>query len=179
MKLIKCWHVKLYRYVPGLSVNTKLLISSPKRGELVCEGYSKDKPVLKNHDEGLIELFTSPDNLETNTIRTRGIDSMVCTPVYEKEKEQDSIEPNKHLLKSEFFTIEFQIPNADDLNKIFAEVCKDVLPLAPTTEVFRVVFNEMLSRVRASILASITTHPESLHNLNAMHDKRINPVEKI
>lgn len=76
MKLIKYWHVKLYR-------NLSTIPLSRPMETLIFEGYSKDKPVLKPHDEGLIELFTEPDQLETKTIRTCGFSSMVCTPVYE------------------------------------------------------------------------------------------------
>lgn len=76
MKLIKYWHVKLYR-------NLSTITLSKPMETLIFEGYSKDKPVLKPHDEGLIELFTEPDQLETKTIRTCGFSSMVCTPVYE------------------------------------------------------------------------------------------------
>ncbi|MDU4150325.1 MAG: hypothetical protein E7H83_01890 [Enterobacteriaceae bacterium] len=79
MKLIKYWHVKLYR-------NLSTIVLSKPMETLIFEGYSKDKPVLKPHDEGLIELFTAPDQLETKTIRTCGFSSMVCTPVYEEEK---------------------------------------------------------------------------------------------
>lgn len=269
MKLIKCWHVKLYRLTPGLSVSSILPLSSPVQGKLVCEGYSQSKPVLKPHDEGLIELFTAPDQLETNTIRTRDIDSMVCTPVYEgveaalnppraemleyvkaaigegyqpeneeaitdlslidalndndlnrefgkcwqwyamgggmyetfekqvhfeehKEavinalgnkaigvrSEQSTPENIKHVLKSNYFTIEIQVPTAEDLNKIFAEVCRSVSPLTPSHNTFHVVFEETLKRVRDSVSASITTHPEIFRITHAMSGKRITPVEK-
>lgn len=78
MKLINYWHVRLYRRVSAS------ILSEPME-TLIFEGYSKDKPDLQLHDEGLIELFTKPDQLETKTIRTYGIDSMVCTPVYEED----------------------------------------------------------------------------------------------
>lgn len=54
-----------------------------KLEKLIHEGYSTSKPVLNYHENSVIELFTAPDQLETKTIRTYGIDSMVCTPVYE------------------------------------------------------------------------------------------------
>lgn len=77
MKSIKCWNVKFYQYAGNGLVANKL-------ENLVFEGYSMEKPVLKCHPESVIELFTAPDQLETKTIRAYGIDSMVCTPVYEK-----------------------------------------------------------------------------------------------
>ncbi len=57
---------------------------SGKLEKLIFEGYSKDKPILRYTPESMIELFTAPDQLETKTIRTYGIDSMVCTPVYDE-----------------------------------------------------------------------------------------------
>lgn len=261
MKLIKCWHVKLYR-------NLSTIPLSRPMETLIFEGYSKDKPVLKPHDEGLIELFTAPDQLETKTIRTCGFSSMVCTPVYEaveaalnppraemleyvkaaigegyqpeneeaitdlslidalndndlnrefgkcwqwydmgggmhetfekqvhfeehKEavikaigskaiggcSEQSKPESNKHALKSDFFTIEIQVPTAKDLNKIFFEVCRDVSHLTPSHSVFTAVFEEVMKRVNASISASMTTDPKLSHHPYALRGKQITPIE--
>jgi hypothetical protein len=179
----------------------------------------------------VIELFTAPDQVETKTIRTYGIDSMVCTPVYEAveaalnppraemleyvkaaigegyqpENEEaitdlsliDALNDNdlnrefgkcwqwynmgggmhetfekqihfeehkeavinalgnkaigvrsenphrkqQHVLKSNYFTIEIQIPTAEeDLNKIFAEVAKRFF--SPRLTILSVVFEE-------------------------------------
>ncbi|MDU4995340.1 MAG: hypothetical protein E6265_01985 [Enterobacteriaceae bacterium] len=263
MKLIKCWNVKLYRNL------SKSIFSDPME-KLIFEGYSKDKPRLKIHDEGLIELFTEPDQLETKTIRTYGIDSMVCTPVYEEDEvalnppraemleyvkaaigegyqpeneeaitdlslidalndndlnrefgkcwqwydmggglhetfekqvhfeehkedvikaighkaigccsEKSAPDSNKHALKSNFFTIEFQIPTEKDLNKIFFEVCDSIRCLTPSHDAFRMVFDEMLTRVRDSVLASITIRDEFFHSPNAMRGKAIKPIQTL
>ena len=79
MKLIKYWHVKLFQHIGTVMIAGKL-------EKLIHEGYSTSKPALNYHENSVIELFTAPDQLETKTIRTYGIDSMVCTPVYEEEK---------------------------------------------------------------------------------------------
>ena len=92
--------------------------------------------------------------------------------------EKSTPENNKHVLKSNYFTIEIQIPTAEDLNKIFAEVCRSVSSLTPSHNTFHVVFEETLKRVRDSVSASITTHPEIFHITHAMRGKRITPVEK-
>lgn len=55
-----------------------------KLEQLIFEGYSKDKPILRYTAESVIELFTAPNQLETKTIRTYGIDSMLCTPLYDE-----------------------------------------------------------------------------------------------
>nr|DAG81890.1 MAG TPA: hypothetical protein [Caudoviricetes sp.] len=171
MKLIKYWHVKLYR-------NLSTIVLSKPMETLIFEGYSKDKPVLKSHDEGLIELFTAPDQLETKTIRTCGFSSMVCTPVYEEDKPLETeTDSNKHSLKSDFFTIEIQVPTVEDLNKIFAEVCRDVSHLTPSHSVFTIVFEEVMKRVNASISASMTTNPKLSHHPYALRGKQITPIE--
>lgn len=172
MKLIKCWHVKLYR-------NLSTSIFSEPMEKLILEGYSSDIPVLEYKETSLLKLFTKPNELEVKTIRTCAIDSMVCTPVYEEDEPLETeIGSNKHVLKSDFFTIEIQVPTAEDLNKIFAEVCRSVSSLTPSHNTFHVVFEETLKRVRDSVSASITTHPEIFHITHAMSGKRITPVEK-
>lgn len=169
MKLIEYWHVKLFQYIGTGMIAGKL-------EKLIHEGYSTSKPALNYHENSVIELFTAPDQLETKTIRTRDIDSMVCTPVYEEDKPLEA-DSNKHALKSDFFTIEVQVPTVKDLNKIFFEVCRDVSHLTPSHSVFTAVFEEVMKRVNASISASMTTNPEFLHRPNALRGKQITPIE--
>lgn len=171
MKLIKCWHVKLYR-------NLSTSIFSEPMEKLILEGYSSDIPVLEYKETSLLKLFTKPNELEVKTIRTCAIDSMVCTPVYEEDEPLETeIDSNKHVLKSDFFTIEIQVPTAEDLNKIFAEVCESVLPLAPSIDVFRVVFGEIMKRVHDSVSGSMAVNTEFSHRPNAMFGKAIKPTE--
>lgn len=171
MKLIKYWHVKLFQYIGTGMIAGKL-------EKLIHEGYSTSKPALNYHENSVIELFTAPDQLETKTIRTYGIDSMVCTPVYEEDKPLETeTDSNKHALKSDFFTIEIQVPTAEDLNKIFAEVCRDVFHLTPSPSVFTTVFEEVMKRVNASISASMTTNPKLSNHPYALRGRQITPIE--
>ncbi|PXW62856.1 hypothetical protein DFO55_101712 [Grimontella sp. AG753] len=171
MKLIKYWHVKLYR-------NLSTSIFSEPMEKLILEGYSSDIPVLEYKETSLLKLFTKPNELEVKTIRTCAIDSMVCTPVYEEDEPLETeIDSNKHVLKSDFFTIEIQVPTAEDLNKIFAEVCRDISHLTPSHSVFTAVFEEVMKRVNASISASMTTNPKLSNHPNAFRGKQITPIE--
>ncbi|ENM1808468.1 hypothetical protein AB6T34_004936 [Klebsiella variicola] len=75
MKVIKYWHIQLFRLesrgmAPGVSEN------------LIFDGYSKDKPEIHFGDESSIELLIYPDRLKSRIIRTCAVDIVLCTPVY-------------------------------------------------------------------------------------------------
>lgn len=90
MKIIKHWLVKLYQHSQQTSL--AVMVSSGGSGgngclkRLIAEGYSKDK-VTPPHRDGFIELLTDPYDAELTTFRADVVDSIVCTPVYEREDE--------------------------------------------------------------------------------------------
>lgn len=174
MKNIKYWHVQLFQ-----NAGNSMVMPSGVTQKLLHEGYSTYKPCFRHDSESTIELFTHPDQWESKLIRTHGIDTVLCTPVFEEEDEplETEIENNRHALKSDFFTIEVQIPTAEDLNKIFADVCRSVSHLTPSHSVFIAVFEEVMKRVNASISASVTTNPDFLHRPHGMRGKQITPTE--
>lgn len=81
MSKILYWHVKLFQHYQA----SGLIAGGGINKVQVFEGYATDKPRFRPGAEFVIELFTTPGALETISIRTCGIDSMVCTPVYEEE----------------------------------------------------------------------------------------------
>ncbi|MDU7812098.1 MAG: hypothetical protein E7J69_06215 [Atlantibacter hermannii] len=88
MSKILYWHVKLFQHYPA----SVLIAGGGTNKVQVFEGYATGKPVFRFGAESVIELFTAPGALETMSIRTCGIDSMVCTPVCEEE-----LKPANHI----------------------------------------------------------------------------------
>ncbi len=88
MSKILYWHVKLFQHHQA----SHIMAGSGINKVQVFEGYATDKPSFRPGAEFVIELFTAPGTLETMSIRTCGIDSMVCTPVCEEE-----LKPANHI----------------------------------------------------------------------------------
>lgn len=81
MKVIKYWKVQLLQLSqPSSIINARNLVET-----LLFEGYSKDKPKINLGAGQGVELFTSPDSLETKIIRDHFIDSVRYIPVYEDD----------------------------------------------------------------------------------------------
>lgn len=76
MKPVLYWSVKLFQHI------SSPLLASGVTKKTLFEGYAKEKPVFRPGAEFTIELMTNPHGLETQTIRTCGVDSLTCTPVY-------------------------------------------------------------------------------------------------
>lgn len=81
MSKILYWHVKLFQHHQA----SHIMAGSGINKVQVFEGYATGKPRFRPGAEFVIELFTTPGTLETMSIRTCGIDSMVCTPVFEDQ----------------------------------------------------------------------------------------------
>lgn len=69
---------------------------------------------------------------------------------------------NNNLLKSKFFTIAVKVPSNEDLNLIFAGVCKDFASLTPSHSYFTLFFEEFMRRVRQEVNGSLTISPDYL-----------------
>ncbi|WP_219843233.1 hypothetical protein, partial [Pseudomonas aeruginosa] len=169
MKIIKHWWVKLYQHSqqsPLMSITSNAVSGGGgvlKR--LIAEGYSKGKVILP-HRDGFIELLTDPYGGESITFRADIVDSIVCTPVYEDEEEakadSDALLKNTHLLKSEFFTIECDLPTPEELDKIFAQLCEEFegTPLSCLT--FPAFFNEIVERTKGLTGMKMNVKPECM-----------------
>ncbi|WP_431613601.1 hypothetical protein [Enterobacter roggenkampii] len=174
MKNIKYWHVKLFQNQGNTSLVTS--ISGPEK--LLHEGYSKDEVSLPPRD-GRIKLLTEPCGVEVKTVRADLVDSIVCTPVYEDEDEvkadSDALSKNTHLLKSEFFTIECDLPTPEELDKIFAQLCQEFegTPLSCLT--FPAFFNEIVERTKGLTGMKMNVKPDCMFSQNALRGKSIRP----
>ncbi|WP_407226449.1 hypothetical protein [Enterobacter roggenkampii] len=181
MKHIKYWHVKLFQS----QVNTSLVSSVSGAERLLHEGYSKDEVSLPPRD-GRIKLLTEPCGVEVKTVRADVVDSIVCTPVYEEEEEakadsdalrniKSALSKNTHLLKSEFFTIECDLPTPEELDKIFSQLCEefDGSPLSCLT--FPAFFNEIVERTKGLTGMKMNVKPECMFSQNALRGKSIRP----
>ncbi|EPG3168535.1 hypothetical protein QC864_001631 [Klebsiella pneumoniae] len=176
MKNIKYWHVKLFQNQGNTSLVTS--ISGPEK--LLHEGYSKDEVSLPPRD-GRIKLLTEPCGVEVKTVRADLVDSIVCTPVYEDEDEDevkadsDALSKNTHLLKSEFFTIECDLPTPEELDKIFAQLCQEFegTPLSCLT--FPAFFNEIVERTKGLTGMKMNVKPDCMFSQNALRGKSIRP----
>ncbi|HDT2134125.1 TPA: hypothetical protein RCG89_001377 [Enterobacter roggenkampii] len=189
MKIIKHWLVKLYQHSQQTSL--AVMVSSGGSGgngclkRLIAEGYSKDKVKLP-HRDGFIELLAGPYDAELTTYRADIVDSIVCTPVYEREDEakadsyaleniKSALSKNTHLLKSQFFTIEFALPTPEELDKIFAQLCEEFegTPLSCLT--FPAFFNEIVERTKGLTAMKMNVNPECMFSKNALRGKSIRP----
>ncbi|MEY7870557.1 hypothetical protein [Enterobacter roggenkampii] len=181
MKHIKYWHVKLFQS----QVNTSLVSSVSGAERLLHEGYSKDEVSLPPRD-GRIKLLTEPCGVEVKTVRADVVDSIVCTPVYEEEEEakadsdelgniKNVLSKNTHLLKSNFFTIECDLPTPEELDKIFAQLCEEFegAPLSCLT--FPAFFNEIVERTKGLTGMKMNVKPECMFSQNALRGKSIRP----
>lgn len=189
MKIIKHWLVKLYQH----SQQSPLMSIASNGGQggigilkrLIAEGYSKDKVTLP-HRDGFITLLTGPYDAELTTFRADVVDSIVCTPVYEEEEEAKAdsdalrniksvLSKNTHLLKSEFFTIECDLPTPEELDKIFAQLCEEFegAPLSCLT--FPAFFNEIVERTKGLTGMKMNVKPECMFSQNALRGKSIRP----
>ena len=100
MSKILYWHVKLFQHY----LASTLIAGGGINKVQVFEGYATDKPRFRPGAEFVIELFTTPSALETISIRTCSIDSMVCTPVCEEEPKSANHE-TPELPKQESFEL--------------------------------------------------------------------------
>lgn len=183
MKIIKHWLVKLYQHSQQSTLMTITSNGASKR--LIAEGYSKDKVTLP-HRDGFIELLTAPSDAESTTYRADSVDSIVCTPVYEGKEEakadsdaleniKSALSKNTHLLKSQFFTIECDLPTPEELDKIFAQLCEEFegTPLSCLT--FPAFFNEIVERTKGLTGMKMNVKPECMFSQNALRGKSIRP----
>ncbi|MEQ9902557.1 hypothetical protein [Pectobacterium aroidearum] len=90
MKPVLYWSVKLFQHLPSS------LLASGVTKKMLLDGYAKEKPSFRPGAEFTIELMTNPHGLEMQTIRTCGVDSMTCTPVYESSEEGTEWKPHDH-----------------------------------------------------------------------------------
>ena len=194
MKIIKFFRVRLYQ-IKEISPFSSLVdngsggcVGGGRGGgafsKMLYEGYSKAEVVLPPRDE-TITLLTDPHGAESKTFRADIVDSIVCTPVYEDEEakaDSDALEniksalsKNTHLLKSEFFTIECDLPTPEELDKIFAQLCKEFegAPLSCLT--FPAFFNEIVERTKGLTGMKMNVKPECMFSQNALRGKSIRP----
>lgn len=94
MKVIKYWKVQLLQLSqPSSIITARNLVET-----LLFEGYSKDKPNINLGAGQGVELFTTPDSLETKIIRDHFIDGVRYIPVYEDDIDKSgAIEITIHL----------------------------------------------------------------------------------
>lgn len=172
MKNIKYWHVKLFQNQGNTSLVTS--ISGPEK--LLHEGYSKDEVSLPPRD-GRIKFLTEPCGVEVKTVRADLVDSIVCTPVYEDEAKADSdaLSKNTHLLKSEFFTIECDLPTPEELDKIFAQLCQEFVGTPLSCLTFPAFFNEIVERTKGLTGMKMNVKPDCMFSQNALRGKSIRP----
>ncbi|WP_196096094.1 hypothetical protein [Enterobacter roggenkampii] len=194
MKNVKYWYVRLYQIektsppfpfgggsVGGVGAGG----GSGAFNKLLCEGYSMTEVALPPRD-ATITLLTHPHGAESKTFRADIVDSIVCTPVYGREDEaktdsyaleniKSGLSKNTHLLKSEFFTIECDLPTPEELDKIFAQLCEEFegTPLSCLT--FPAFFNEIVERTKGLTGMKMNVKPECMFSQNALRGKSIRP----
>ncbi|HIF2369013.1 TPA: hypothetical protein ACXZJW_003762 [Salmonella enterica] len=83
IKLVKYWKIELFEQSKDKSVISNMM-NEPKRPFFT--GYSKE-PIKPHNLQGgdYISLATSPDFIETKSVRTYRVDEFKCTPVYEND----------------------------------------------------------------------------------------------
>ncbi|MCE1976310.1 hypothetical protein LWT56_16670 [Enterobacter roggenkampii] len=95
MKNVKYWYVRLYQiektsppfpFGGGSGGSVGAGGGSGAFNKLLCEGYSITEVALPPRD-ATITLLTHPHGAESKTFRADIVDSIVCTPVYEREDE--------------------------------------------------------------------------------------------
>ncbi|EAN7575835.1 hypothetical protein [Salmonella enterica] len=81
IKLVKYWKIELFEQSKSVISN---MMNEPKRPFFT--GYSKE-PIKPHKLQGgdFISLATSPDFIETKSVRTYRVDEFKCTPVYEND----------------------------------------------------------------------------------------------
>lgn len=152
MNLIKYWKVKIYQshsLLPLMSGHGGVV---GMNGKLIEEGYSITKPVFDN-DTQTIEILTSPDGIETLTLRTQDISRILCTPVYQDPVNE--IQESVHKAKNNLFTISIKLPSNDEIDVMLAKVCEETLFAKPSPISYHAVFEEMLIRVRNAVEGSL------------------------